>query len=178
LCDPREGHGLGSSFVDALMVHAFGESLSGCESKLEYRLDEEAVAGKWPDLVVAVPTLANPTHVLLMDDVDRRRVADRRKLANLATYLRLGRARFPDAIARLLVLTNAPDGSGMTVLAQHLGPAVDESRAVAGWKLLPIRQTGEWVRAGLSSVESRMGVILSEYSSWTESIGKKWELKV
>ena len=65
--------------------------------------------------------LAAPSHLIMMDDVDRTRLGDSRKLNNLRTYLERAHARFPSAVIRSVILTNAPDGTEMRQLADRLG---------------------------------------------------------
>src|SRR5207244_7831382 len=87
LCDPAEGHGLRESFIGSLMTFAFGRPLSPTRLKREFRLEDPTiVGGKWPDLVIGTPDLAAPSHLVLMDDVDRKRLGDARKVNNLRTY--------------------------------------------------------------------------------------------
>ncbi len=174
LCDPDEGHGLCESFLGALTTFAFGRPLSPAKIKREFKFDDAAVAGgKWPDLVIGAPDLAAPSHFLLMDDVDRRRSGDSRKLSNLATYLRHARVRFPAAVIRLLVLSNASDGRLLERLRRALGPEVADDRQLVGWKVLPLQLTGQWLGAhvGRSHIEARQA--LEDYVAWTAMVSEK-----
>src|SRR5437016_7290431 len=104
-CDPAEGHGLQGAFGEALMEFAFGQSVSPSRLKREFRLEDAATpGGRWPDLVIGALDLAAPSHLIMMDDVDRTRLGDSRKLNNLRTYLERAHARFPSAVIRSVIL--------------------------------------------------------------------------
>lgn len=174
LCDPDEGHGLGEAFLGALTAFAFGRALAPAKIKREFRFDDAAVAGgKWPDLVIGTPDLAAPSHVLLMDDVDRRRSGDSRKLTNLATYLSHARARFPAAAIRLLVLSNASDGRLLERLRHALGPEVANDSELVGWKLLPLQVTGQWLSTHLADSNIQARPALADYVAWTTTVSGK-----
>jgi hypothetical protein len=176
LCDPREGHGLGSSFLRGLTFHVFGQEADQAESKLEFMFhDESSEGGKWPDLAIAIPGFESPTHLLLLDDVDRRAPGNQRKLTNLESYLKLGTARFPDAITRVVVLTNAPSSSGLQPLYDRLGAEAVAKSTQHGWSLLPLQLTANWVAPIGGGTSEKMRWFLSDYAEWAALVGRRWQ---
>ena len=176
LCEPAEGHGLHESFNASLMTFTFGQPLSPARLKREFRLEDPTTpGGKWPDLAIGIPDLAAPSHLVLMDDVDRRRVGEARKLNNLKTYCGHAQTLFPEAWIRLLVLTNASSDTDVARLREALGAEVVDDRSRSGWKILPLRTTGEWVSGHLSKLDNRMQILLSDYVAWTRSVDQRPE---
>lgn len=175
LLDAEEGHLLGDSIIDQLMIHSFGAPISPREVKPgEFGLrDEVKAGGKWPDLAVGAPSLNSPSHLILLEDADRRRGREARKLQNLSIYLESSIAQYPGVLIRLVVLTNAHDISAISYLPDHLGPAV-ESTSASGWKLLPLQTLGSWVRQNGEHSSEPLRSLFTDLVEWTEMVGAKW----
>jgi len=172
LLDPTEGHELGAQVLAALTVHVFGRAHLDCQIKREFQLSRMRDGkGKWPDLAIGIPSLSAPTHVIVMDDVDRRSSGGRRKLENLAMYRTLARDMYPHALIRAVVLTNADHEHSLRQLYAHAGPEAVEFSALDGWRLLPLRVVGAWVEAALKPERSdTMSMFLRDFVAWTQSL--------
>jgi hypothetical protein len=150
LLDAQEGHALGNKVVDEFCRHAFGRAFESCKLKREYQLSiVKDGKGKWPP-------------------------GGRRKLDNLASYRCLAREQFPLAIIRAVVLTNAYDGSSMSKMYDGLGSEALDFTAADGWKLLPLRLVGDWVKTALTSSASpppeKMRLFLLDFVEWSNSL--------
>jgi hypothetical protein len=179
LLDPKEGHTLGTAITEQLCVHAFGQ-FADCEMKREYQLSPvKDGKGKWPDFAIAIPSFENPKYVGVMDDVDLRSPGGRRKLDNLKEYRSLTLQMFPDAIVRVVVLTNAKDEQSIRPLygENALRAEAVDFTSREGWRLLPLQTVGEWVSAALASQASpppeKMKLFLLDLVEWTKSLDSK-----
>ena len=175
LLDAQEGHALGNKVVDEFCRHALGTTFESCKLRREYQISiVKDGKGKWADLALAVPEFEAPTHIVLMDDVDLRSPGGRRKLDNLVSYRCLAREQFPLAIIRAVVLTNAYDGSSMSKMYDGLGSEASDFAVADGWKLLPLRLVGEWVKTALTSSDSlpaeKMRLFLLDFVEWSNSL--------
>lgn len=175
LLDAQEGHALGTEVVDEFCRYSLGTDFESCQLWREYPLSEvKDGKGKWADLALAIPSFDAPTHIVVMDDIDRRSPGSRRKLENLASYRCLARERFPSAIVRAVVLTNAYDCSSMSKMYAGLGSEASDFAIVDGWKLLPLRLVGDWVNAALTSSASlqpqKMRLFLLDFVEWSKSL--------
>jgi hypothetical protein len=155
-------------------VVGVGWSQLGCRDvKMPVTNIVEAVLGrkqvKWDALA--------PTHIVVMDDIDRRSPGSRRKLENLASYRRLARERFPSAIVRAVVLTNAYDGSFMPKIYAGLGSEASDFSVLDGWRLLPLRLVGDWIEAALTSSASpppeKMKLFLLDFVEWSKLLDSR-----
>ncbi len=172
LCVPGEGHGLDRQFLDRLTRFAFGSPFScPCETKLEFRIDEGAARGRWPDLALGSPRLSAPDHLLLMDDLDQSRPGDNRKLSNLQSYLTHATKRFPRSQVRLLVVTDGTDRSRFSRLYEQLG-AEAKPGELRGWRLLKLRTVGEWVDAIRGDQSLERQTVLRQFVEWTRMLGE------
>jgi hypothetical protein len=177
LLDKEQGHQLGSAVRDAFCDYIFGER-GECDITRECPLQEPWDGkGKFADLVVRMPPEGSPTkYVAVMDDVDRRSPLSRRKLDNLEVYRIKARKKFPGAIIRVVVLTNARNETRIKALYTDKGlkeEAID-FLSPEGWKLLPLHTVGEWVREGLSigglPRPEKMELFLRDFVEWTTSL--------
>jgi hypothetical protein len=178
LLDAQEGHALGSKVVDEFCRHALGTTFELRKLRREYQLSAvKDGKGKWADLALAIPTFEAPTHIVIMDDIDRRSPGGKRKLENLLSYRRLAREMFPLAIIRAVVLTNARDGSSMSKMYDGLGSEASDSAAVEGWKLLPLCVVGDWIEGALASSASappeKMKLFLLDFVEWSKSLDSR-----
>jgi hypothetical protein len=178
LLDSEEGHGLGSRVVDEFCRHSFGAPFECCKLRREYQFGVvKDGKGKWADLALAIPSFEAPTHIVVMDDVDLHSPGSRRKLDNLTRYRRLAREQFPSAIVRTVVLTNAYDGKAMSKMYAGLGSEAVDFAVTDGWKLLPVRQVGEWVNAALGSPvvipSEKMKLFLLDFVEWARSLDSR-----
>jgi hypothetical protein len=116
---------------------------------------------------MAAPDFESATHLILMDDVDRRSPGGKRKLENLLSY----GSHFPSARVRAIVLTNARDGSTMRKLHASLGAEAEDYMAVDGWKRLPICAVGTWVDNAIQSNSANLShsmlSFLQDFVAWT-----------
>jgi hypothetical protein len=64
--------------------------------------------GKWADFALGIPTLKNPTHLIVMDDIGASASGGMRKLQNLADYTSLSRQAHPDTTIRAIAVSDAP----------------------------------------------------------------------
>lgn len=113
---------LGRKLLISFCRYSLGRAFESCKLRREYQFGVVRDGkGKWADLALAIPSFETPTHFVVMDDVDVRSPGSRRKLENLASYRCLARERFPSAIVRAVVLTNAYDGSSMSKMYAGLG---------------------------------------------------------
>jgi hypothetical protein len=177
LLDPKEGHGLGEKVLESFCLYTFGQAFPLCPIKLEYQLSPvKDGKGKWADHALAVPSFDAPTHIAIMDDIDRNTPGSRRKLDNLAAYRSLAGERFPGAIIRLVVLTNASEGNSIPTIYGDaaLGPEAEEFWTTDGWKLLPFGTVGTWVAEamspGSSAASNKMNLFLSDFVEWSHSL--------
>jgi hypothetical protein len=174
LLDREQPHGLGSLIIDSLHRYAFGNSYPICQIKREMQLSKiQDGKGKWVDLAVGVPSFKSATQVIVMDDVDLRSPGSKRKLANLAEYRERAKSVFPHAAIRLVVLTNADDGSKLAPLLNYLGDELSDCTAMNGWKLLSLRTVGSWVEAALvtaSSCPGNIAHLLRDFVEWSASV--------
>lgn len=178
LLDSQEGHGLGKKIVDEFSQFSLGCTFGACGLKSEHQFsDIKDGKGKWADLVVAIPSLKNPTHVVIMDDIDLRSPGGKRKLDNLTSYRQLARKQFPSALIRAVVLTNACDGAHMAKAYAGLGEEASDFSMPDGWKLLPIRVVGGWVNNALKNgkTESSAAVrlFLLDFVDWSTSLDSR-----
>jgi|SRR5208337_2452197 len=178
LLDAQEGHALGSKVVNEFCLHALGTGLESCQLRREYQLSVvKDGKGKWADLALAIPSFEAPTHIVVMDDIDRRSPGSRRKLENLASYRRLARERFPSAIVRAVVLTNAYDGGSMPKVYAGLGSEASDFSVLDGWRLLPLRLVGDWIEKALTSSASpppeKMKLFLLDFVEWSKSLDSR-----
>jgi hypothetical protein len=174
LLDKKEGHGMSSAIVDQLLVHTFGERFSECITHAELQLSATKDGkGKWADLAVAIPSFDNPTHLIVMDDIDRRSPGSMRKLNNLLDYQRLAKERYPSAIVRTVVLTNALDGTSLQKMRDVLGAEVTDFKILEGWTLLPVSIVGGWVKEALNASgtsNEKIRIFLTEFVEWSQSL--------
>jgi hypothetical protein len=178
LLDEQEGHELGSKVVDEFCRYALGAAFDCRKLKREYQLSViKDGKGKWADLALAIPSFEAPTHIVVMDDIDLRSPGSRRKLDNLASYRRLAREQFPFAIVRAVVLTNAYDGSSMPRMYDDLGSEALDFAVADGWKLLPLRLVGDWIKAALTLTDSaptqKMSLFLLDFVEWSKSLDSR-----
>lgn len=174
LIRPDEGHRLDGSVLEHLCVYAFGQSFPLCQIKREWQISEVRDGkGKWVDLVVAIPSLEAPTHIIVMDDVDLRTPGSSRKIENLISYRALTRNKYSAASVRAVALTNANDGSNMQKLYAGLGPEALDCSASDGWKLLPVQTVGGWVSTALgeaSDTPANVKSFLADFVKWSQSL--------
>lgn len=176
LCTPCESHGLGTAFIHSLQSLAFGRSFPEFMLKREFKITP--IAGSrdtWPDLACGIPDFQNPTHIIVMEDVDHRYPGNTLKLKRLRTHLRSATHAFPNAVVRLVVVTDGPGGSALDPVRASLGAEVSQQPSKHGWSLLPIAVTGEWIAQKSSPhfPERAPGVtaFLRDYVSWARQIG-------
>lgn len=167
-----EGHGLGDSIRVQLLAFAFGQSYEQCLIKREYPVSGQTDGkGKWADFALAVPTFANPTHLIVMDDIGAAGSGGKRKLENLIEYISLSQGRCPSANIRAIAVTDAPIGTKLnSAVYRTLGKEAAEFAATAGWKLLPLQTIGTWVKEAMTvrreNLSSRMIVVLEDFVEW------------
>jgi hypothetical protein len=176
--DAQEGHALGNKVADEFCRHALGTTFESCKLWREYQLTVvKDGKGKWADLALAIPSFEAPTHFVVMDDIDLRSPGSRRKIENLASYRRLARERFPAAIVRAVVLTNAYDGTSMSKMYERLGSEASDFAVADGWKLLPLRTVGDWVETALASSRplppQKMELFLLDFIEWSKSLDSR-----
>lgn len=176
LLEPSQGHGLDNHVLTKLNSYIFGRTLPKFEIKREFQVSKVRDGrGKWVDLAVAMPSLDEPTHIMVMDDVDRRSPGGKRKLENLIAYKALTRERYPFATIRVVVVTNANDITALEKTREHLGPEVDDYFASDGWRLLPLCLIGSWISSAQQPVPvdenaNKMSLFLRDFAIWTASL--------
>jgi hypothetical protein len=174
LLDSEQPHGLGCLIMDSLHRYAFGNSYPVCQIKREMQLSKiRDGKGKWVDLAVGIPSFKKATQAIVMDDVDLRSPGSKRKLANLTEYQERAKSVFPNAMIRLVVLTNASDGARVVPLLNHLGDELSDYAALNGWKLLSLRTVGSWVKGALASTSTCPGNIahlLRDFVEWSSLV--------
>lgn len=155
-------------------MRVFGECHRENKIHPEYKLIQEDGKGKWVDLAVAIPSFSSPSHIILMDDVDKRSPNSMRKIDNLLAYQTLAHATFPSAKVRLVVLTNAPNGKSMKKLYETFKEEAEDFNLPTGWNLLPVSEIGNWVRLSLDTrsapLDEKMRFFLQDFVEWSKSL--------
>ncbi|MGB8408300.1 MAG: hypothetical protein WCE58_00120, partial [Gallionella sp.] len=155
LLDPSESHGLGHVVLSGLTNQVFGEALKDCEIQTEQPIGfDDNRKSKWPDLTLFFPTSLNPSHVIVMDDVDERSPGSTRKLTNLSEYGRIAKKKYPHAIIRVVAVTNAVTSDKInkvtTAIKKRLGDNSNANPDATPWHLVPLCTIGEWAKAAQS----------------------------
>jgi hypothetical protein len=148
LCIPTQGHQLDRLFVNKLLMFAFHDIPKDYQIKQEYNIDPSIRnSGKWPDLAIASPSLEKPSdYLLIMEDLDRSRVGDSRKLANLLHYVEKGKELTRHGKLKLIVITNTSESSCFQKLRDLLGESTENSDGKFSWSLLSVRTIALWLR--------------------------------
>lgn len=177
--DPKEGHGLGNSIITRLAQYAFAIDTGPCEAQVEHNLGNGTDGkSKWPDLSLSFPTKANPTALIVLDDVDVRSPGSMRKLENLREYGSLAQKLHPSAMVRVIAITNAIRPGSLkrvrSTVSNYLGPEDEELAAGIRWRLLSMATIAEWVRAAVFSQDlpNKTQALLLEFVQWSSTLEK------
>jgi hypothetical protein len=174
LLNPNEGHGLGDSIRVQLIAFTFGQSYAECMVKREYPVSGQTDGkGKWADFALGIPTLENPTHLIVMDDIGAAGSGGKRKLQNLMEYITRSQQTHPKAIIRAVAVSDAPVGKMLAqAVYDTLGKEAAEFVAVTGWKLLPLQTIGTWIQVALDArhenLTDRMKFVLEDLVEWCQ----------
>lgn len=172
LVDPDEGHGLGASVRDQLVMFAFGEQPMKCGIKREYPVSGQTDGkGKWADFALGIPTLNDPKYLIVMDDIAFAGSGGIRKLNNLNEYVDLSLMYRPSALVRAIAVTDAPLGKRLaSIVYRTLQEEATDWTSTRGWKLLPLQTIGCWVKTSLDerheTVDDKMKLILGDFTTW------------
>lgn len=173
LLEPGQGHGLGDSIRAQLIAYAFGHPYTDCGVKREHPVSGQTDGkGKWVDFALGIPSLAHPTHLILMDDIGKAASGGRRKLQNLDDYITLSKQAHPDAIIRAIAVSDAAVGEKLAqVVYDKLGEEAAEFAVATGWRLLPVETVGMWVQKAMAdcsqSLSERMTFLLEDFVEWS-----------
>ena len=161
LSEPAEGHGLGDSFRNEFVNYFFGKECS-VKLKVEYFLGVDDVSGKekWPDIGLGSPTLDDPKHLVLIDDVTNSSPGDSRKINNLVTYARVGRKRFPNAQISIVAITDTTNFNRFSKLQK----AFSEEN-LGECRLLPLHTLATWIETGGDTIE-----VVNSFKEWANSL--------
>jgi uncharacterized iron-regulated membrane protein len=129
--------------------------------------------GKWADFALGIPTLINPTHLIVMDDIGAASSGGMRKLQNLADYISLSPQAHPNATIRAIAVSDAPAGTKLAAAVyKTLGGEAAEFVAVTGWKLLPLQTIGTWVQDAMNihreCLSDKMKFVLEDLVEWCQ----------
>jgi hypothetical protein len=129
--------------------------------------------GKWADFALGIPTLDNPTHLIVMDDIGASASGGMRKLKNLADYISLSQQAHPNATVRAIAVSDAPAGTKLAAAVyKTLGEEAAEFIAVTGWKLLPLQTIGMWIQDVMDthreSLSAKMKFVLEDLVEWCQ----------
>lgn len=172
LLNAEEGHGLGDSIRVRLIAFAFGRPYADCIMKREHPVSGQTDGkGKWADFALGIPTLTNPTHLIVMDDIGAKGSGGMRKLQNLMEYLSLSQQTHPKATIRAVAVSNAPVGRKLApAVYKTLGEEAAEFIAVTGWKLLPLQTIGTWIHEAMDArrenLSAKMKFVLEDLVEW------------
>jgi hypothetical protein len=172
LLNAEEGHGLGDSIRVQLIAFAFGQTYADCVMKREHPVSGQTDGkGKWADFALGIPTLKNPTHLIIMDDIGAAASGGMRKLQNLADYISLSQQAHPNATIRAIPVSDAPTGTKLAAAVyKTLGEEAAEFIAVTGWKLLPLQTIGAWIQDAIDgrreSLSDKMTFVLEDLVEW------------
>jgi hypothetical protein len=177
LLNPRESHELAHTVLAGLTNQVFGQALEDCEiwPELPIGLDENGKS-KWPDLTLFFPTRNNPTHIIVMDDVDVRSPGSSRKLTNLREYGRIAKKEYPGVSIRVVAVTNATSSDKINrvraVLKKSLGDNSSENLDAVPWHLVPLCTIGEWAKSAQSSnlPQSKFSAFVNDVIEWTGAL--------
>ena len=163
LCSEGQGHQMGNKFAEQLLSFAFGTLPAEYEITQELNLGPaEGAVSKHPDFSIASPSTAEPTDLLLiMDDLDKAKPGDSRKVNNLVTYCNQAKERVGRGTFKLLVVTNTEDFGRFAKLQDQLSDAGFE--VGSGWDFLSTRMMGRWI--GQDMAKSDM---LTQFVAWVE----------
>lgn len=172
LLNPDEGHGLGDTIRLQLLTFTFGQSYTDCTVRREYPVSGQTDGkGKWADFALGVPTLNDPTHLIIMDDIGAASSGAQRKLQNLVEYVTLSRHAHPETTIRVVAVSDAPAGTKLAaVVYQTLGAEAAEFVASTGWRVLPLQTIGTWVRDAMTAraenLSEKMTAVLHDFVDW------------
>jgi hypothetical protein len=129
--------------------------------------------GKWADFALGIPTLDNPTHLIVMDDIGAAGSGGKRKLQNLMEYITRSQQTHPKAIIRAVAVSDAPVGKMLAqAVYDTLGKEAAEFVAATGWKLLPLQTIGTWIQVALDArrenLTDRMKFVLEDLVEWCQ----------
>jgi hypothetical protein len=141
---PDEGHGLGDSVRLQLLAFTFGQAYTECMVKREYPVSGQTDGkGKWADFALGIPTLDNPTHLIVMDDIGAASSGGHRKLQNLTEYISLSKQVHPADTIRAVVVSDARPGTKLAgAVYAALGEEAAEFVASQAGDCCPFRLSG------------------------------------
>lgn len=174
LLNPGEGHELGHAVLVGLTDQVFGETLKECEicPELPIGLDDSRKS-KWPDLTLFFPTRKNPSHIIVMDDVDVRSPGSSRKLTNLREYGRIAKREYPDASIRVVAVTNAVRSNDInkvtSAIKKGLGDNSSDNPNDVPWHLVSLNTFGKWAKSAQSydSPRNKVSTFVDDVIEWT-----------
>lgn len=177
LLNPGEGHELGHAVLLGLTNQAFGEALKDCDICPEQPIGlDDNHKSKWPDLTLFFPSQINPTHIIVMDDVDERSPGSSRKLTNLREYGRIAKKEYPGVNIRVVAVTNAVSSKNIikvtSAIKKGLGDNSSNNPDAVPWHLVSLYTFGKWAKSAQSYdlPRNKISEFVDDVIEWTGAL--------